>query len=97
MQENWGGTRPRSELSRRPDDIVDPSVLDMCSSVRKVVGLTPIEPRMLEIQMESYGAKDMEEAKVMEIKSYQKCAMKMRTSDIEKLDFVKIFPPAKEN
>ena len=69
----------------------------MCSSARKVVGLTPIEPRMLEMQMENYGAKDMEEAKMMEIKSYLKCEMKMRTSDIEKLDFVKIFPPAKEN
>ena len=97
MQENWGGARPRSELSRRPEYTVGPSVLDMCSSARKVVGLTPIEPRMLEMQMENYGAKDMEEAKIMEIKSYLKCEMKMRSSDIAKLDFNRIFPPAKEN
>ena len=69
----------------------------MCSSARRVVGFTPIEPRMLEMQMLSYGAKDMEEAKLMEIKSYLKCEMKMRSVDIEKLDFVKIFPPAKDN
>ena len=33
----------------------------------------------------------------MEIKSYLKCEMKMKPSDIEKLDIVNIFPPAKEN
>ena len=33
----------------------------------------------------------------MEIKSYLKCEMKVKPSDIEKLDIVRIFPPAKEN
>ena len=69
----------------------------MCASARRVVGFTPIEPRMLELQMQSYGAKDMEEAKIMEIKSYLKCEMKMKPSDIEKLEIVKVFHPAKEN
>ena len=70
---------------------------DMCSSARKVVGFTPIKPRMLQLQMQSYGAKDLEEAKVMEIKSYLMCEMKMRPSDIEKLGMVKVFPPARDN
>ena len=65
----------------------------MCASARKVIGLTPIDPRMLEMQMQSYGAKDMEEAKLMEIKSYLRCEMKMRRFDIDKLEFVKISPP----
>ena len=52
---------------------------------------------MLDMQMESYGAENMDEAKLMEIKSYLKCEMKMRRYDIEKLDIVNIFPPAKEN
>ena len=52
---------------------------------------------MLDIQIHSYGADSMEEAKLQEIKSYLKCEMKMRRSDIEKLEFIRIFPPAKEN
>ena len=37
----------------------------LCNSARKVIGFTPIEPRMLKMQMENYGAKDLEEAKMM--------------------------------
>ena len=69
----------------------------MCADARKVIGLTPIEPRMLELQMQSFGAKDKEEAMLMEVKSYLKCEMKMRPSEIEKLDIVRVFHPAKEN
>ena len=73
------------------------SVLGLCNSARKVIGFTPIEPRMLQIQMENYGARDLEEAKLMEIKSYLKCEMKMLPSDIEKLNIIRVFPPAKQD
>ena len=33
----------------------------------------------------------------MEIKSFLKCEMKMRQSDIEKLEMIRIFPPAKQD
>ena len=69
----------------------------LCQLSRKIVGFTPIVPRMLEIQMQSYGAKDLEEAMKMEVKSYLKCEMKMLPSEIDKLSFVRIFPPAKED
>ena len=72
-------------------------VQELCSAARKVVGLSPIEPRMLDLQMESYGAKNIEEAKLLEVKSYLKCEMKMLPSKIEKLNIIRIFPPAKEN
>ena len=72
-------------------------VENMCASARRVIGFTPIEPRMLQLQIQSYGAKTMDEAMLMEIKSYLKCEMKVRPSDIDKLDIVKIFPPAKED
>ena len=69
-------------------------VLDICSKARRIVGFKPIEPRMLDIQMKSYGAKNIEEAMLMEVKSYLKCEMKVRPSQIEQLDIVRIFPPA---
>ena len=47
--------------------------------------------------MNSYGARNLEEAMLMEVKSYLKCEMKVRVRDIEKLDIVRIFPPAKED
>ena len=68
---------------------------NLCASARRVIGFSPIEPRMLEIQMNSYGARDREEAKLMEVKSYLKCEMKMMPSVIEKLNIIRIFPPAK--
>ena len=68
---------------------------NLCTSARKVIGFSPIEPRMLKIQMESYGAKDMDEAMLMEVKSYLKCEMKMLPSLIEKLNIMRIFPPAR--
>ena len=70
---------------------------EMCASARKIIGFAPIEPRMLDLQIQSYGAKNLEEAKEMEVRNYLKCEMKMKPSDISKLNLVKIFPPAKEN
>ena len=46
--------------------------------------------------MRSYGAKDLEEAMLMEVKSYLKCEMKIKPWQIERLNIVRIFPPAKE-
>ena len=68
---------------------------ELCASARKVLGFSPIEPRMIDLQLQSYGAKDIEEAKMMEVKNYLKCELRMRPSEIEKLNFVRIFPPAK--
>ena len=89
----------RGEMDKRPyeEDELSISKQEMCSSARKVIGFTPIEPRMLDLQVQSYGAKDMEEAKLMEIKNYLKCELKMRPSEIEDLDIVKIFPQARED
>ena len=70
---------------------------NLCSEARKVIGFSPIEPRMLDIQMNSYGAKDLQEAMLLEVKSYLKCELKIPPSSIEKLDFVRIFPPAKQD
>ena len=75
---------------------VSEAILDICRKARRIIGFTPIEPRMIEIQKSAYGAKDTEEAMLMEIKSYLKCEMKVKPSDIDKLDIVKIFPPARE-
>ena len=99
LQETWGGARPRVAWNRLPEEENNHAVsrINLCSSARKVIGFTPIEPRMLEMQMECYGAENIEEAKLMEIKSYLKCEMKMRSADNEKLDIIKIFHPAKEN
>ena len=72
-------------------------ILEICSKARKIVGFSPIEPRMLDIQMRAYGAQNVEEAMIMEVKSYLKCEMKVPQSEIEKLDIVRIFPPAKES
>ena len=73
------------------------NVFDICNQARRTIGFTPIEPRMLELQMQSFGAKTMEEAKLMEIQSYLKCEMKVQPSEIEKLKIVRIFYPAKED
>ena len=69
----------------------------ICSRARKVIGFSPIEPRMLDMQMNSYGAKDMQEAMLLEVKSYLKCELKIPPSTIQTLDFVRIFPPAKQD
>ena len=58
-------------------------LLDICRKARRIIGFKPIEPRMLEIQINSYGAKNVEEAMLMEIKSYLKCEMKVRKWNIE--------------
>ena len=82
----------RTENSNRVtrDDDHARQVQELCADARKVIGFTP---RMLEIQIESYGAKDHDEAMIMEVKSFLKCQMKMYPSEIEKLHIVKIFTP----
>ena len=70
---------------------------EICGAGRRVVGFTPIEPRMLELQIQSFGARNQDEAMLMEIKSYLKCEMKVEPSEIEKLDIVRILHPAKDN
>jgi hypothetical protein len=89
----WGtGTRRQEE-----DHDYNRRVEEICGAGRRVVGFTPIEPRMLELQIQSYGARNQDEAMLMEIKSYLKCEMKVEPSEIEKLDIVRIFHPAKDN
>jgi hypothetical protein len=51
---------------------------------------------MLEIQMNSFGAKD-KLAMLMEVKNYLKCEMQVKPSVIEQLDIVKVFHPAKDD
>ena len=72
-------------------------VQDLCANARKVVGFPPIEPRMLTLQIDSYGAKDKVEAMHMEVKSYLKCEMKMLPSEIEKLEIVEVFPASSQD
>ena len=59
-----------------------------------VIGFSPIEPRMLDIQVDSYGAKNMEEAMLMEVKSYLKCELRMLPSAIDQLNIMRTIPPA---
>ena len=88
----------REQETTRSRDVTDTArKLDLCYSARKIIGFSPIEPRMLEIQQDSYGAKDFEEAKMMEVRSYLICELKMLPSDVNKLNIVRIFPPAKQN
>ena len=93
----WHGEQGHGGQGHGVQEQISDEKRDLCSAARKVVGFTPIVPRMLEIQLQSYGAKDMEEAMLMEVKSYLKCEMKMLPSVIEKLNFVRIFPPARED
>ena len=72
-------------------------VQEICNYGRKIIGFTPIEPRMLELQIQSFGAKSEEEAMRMEIHSYWKCEMKIKPSEIEKVEIVRIFHPSKED
>ena len=85
----------RATNDRNRGSEFDKKVVDICEKARRIIGLTPIEPRMLDIQVKSYGAKNMEEAMLLEVKSYLKCEMKVKPTELEKLDIVRIFPPAK--
>ena len=88
----------REKVIRSEDDNISRVYKeDLCAKARKVIGFSPIEPRMLDIQMNSYGAKDLEEAKMMEVKSYLKCELKVPPSSIERLNIVRIFPPTKSD
>ena len=81
-------TLPSTTVIRDPDYARKTRML--CADARKVVGFTPIGPRMIELQIESYGAKDQDEAMCMEVKSFLKCDLKMYPSEIQKLEIVKI-------
>jgi hypothetical protein len=89
MNKGWG----RGQVIRSSEEVMKE---DLCAAARKVIGFSPIGSRMLELQMNSYGARDMEEAKLMEVRSYLKCEMKMLPSAIDNLDIIRIFPPAKQ-
>ena len=100
---NSGPVFPRLELTRTlissEDNLgaAEGEIKQMCADARRVIGLTPISPRMLELQINSYGAKDKEEAMLMEVKSFLKCEMKVKPSEIEKLDIVRVFHPARDD
>ena len=54
------------QMTAKKDDQsegVNSATFDLCASARKIVGFSPIEPRMLDMQIKSYGARDIEEAK----------------------------------
>ena len=47
--------------------------------------------------MQSYGARDIQEAMLMEVKNYLKCEMKVKQSVVEELDIVNIVHPDKDD
>ena len=91
------GAKATPTTSNSSTGIKDPEynrkVYDLCTEARKIVGFTPIEPRMLAMQMDSFGAQTQEQAMHMEIKSYLKCELKMLPSEVQKLDILDISPP----
>ena len=94
------GQRDREQEGRELDEKENDycrSVEEMCAAGRKVIGFSPTEPRMIDLQIKGYGARSQEEAMLMEIKSYLICEMKVKPSYVNQLDIVKIFPPVKEN
>ena len=91
------GSKTAGGVEASRDSSSEACILEICSRARKIIGFTPIKPRMIKLQKTAFGARDTEEAMLMEIKSYLKCEMKVKPSDIDKVDIVKIFPPAKED
>ena len=91
QEEVWGGG-DRSKVGN-----ILHATKNICAAARRIIGLTPIEPRMLDIQIQSYGAQNKEEAMLFEVKNYLKCVMKILPSEIERLDIVKVFHPAKDD
>ena len=94
-REAGGGAAGIVPVFREVNDDSEARTLDICARARRIIGFTPIEPWMIELQKTAYGAKDTQEAMLMEIKSYLKCEMKVKPCDIAKIDIVKVFPPAK--
>ena len=95
-REPGGGAAGIAPVFREVNDDSEARTLDICARARRIIGFTPIEPRMIELQKTAYGAKDTQEAMLMEVKSYLKCEMKVKPCDIAKIDIVKVFPPAKK-
>ena len=95
-REAGGGAAGIVPVFREVNDDSEARTLDICARARRIIGFTPIEPWMIELQKTAYGAKDTQEAMLMEIKSYLKCEMKVKPCDIAKIDIVKVFPTAKE-
>ena len=89
-----GGTHGGNDLKKSD---TQKQAKKICAAARRVIGLTPMEPRMLDIQMQSYGAQNLQEAMLLEVKSYMKCEMKIPPSVIEELDIVNVFHPAKDD
>ena len=94
LGENGEGGVPGGDRLRQNDKL---QAKNICAAARRVFGLTPIEPRMLDIQIKSYGAQNKQEAMLLEVKSYLKCELKVPPSVIEKLDIVNVFHPAKDD
>jgi hypothetical protein len=91
-----GDEAPRGDRFIQSDMMLQ-QTKNVCAAARRVVGLTPIEPRMLDIQIQSYGAQNKQEAMLLEVKSYLKCEMKVPPSVVDKLDIVNVFHPAKDD
>ena len=53
------------EADSRSTEDFNSRIVELCESGRRVMGFSPIEPRMLEMQIRSFGAKNQEEAMLM--------------------------------
>ena len=92
-----GGEVVQADGAAGHDDTSQYQAERICAAARRVVGLTPISPRMLDIQQQSYGAQNFQEAMFLEVKSYLKCELRIPSSVIEKLNIVNVFHPAKDD
>ena len=77
---------------------MDPEVAEIIDRARRTVGLSRIDSddliRMRQVQFG--GATNEEEEKLLAVKEYLKCELKIRSEDIEKMEIENIFVPAKE-
>ena len=72
-------------------------LMEIVSAARRTIGLQCIYPADLHRQTRLYGARDEAEARILAVKEFLKCEMKVSGEVFDEMKVEKIFPPAREN
>ena len=70
---------------------------EIVSVARRTIGLQCIYPEDVQRQTRLYGAKDETEARILAVKEFLKCEMKVSGEVFDEMHVEQIFPPANEN
>ena len=82
--------------SQGPPTTASQPALEVLQNAKRVLGFFPITPADISYLKEQHAVDDDAEAKLLSVKEFLRCEMKVPTAILDTINIVRVFPPARD-